>query len=373
MNIESSSINPVIDTKQTSKQQSANTSDVKFSDELKDLKASEKKEGVKDGANEGVNEKKEGVKEGVKEESKDGVKTKDTEKKENADQTIDSALTDLTNTLNKLNQSEDKKQELLKDFQLTTDNDKEGDDLINNDYNIDNKDLLPQMMPNMNFGGDGQPFSSFMNNSEQNSSSNKLSASSKDLAEEAAILSTMAENIAIANKINAQKQAEENEPAANKIVHQQDGIKKVDTKTNIVQETIVKYDTVLVNEADAEVFANLVQNGEANLNNLAPEAAQKSVEVSKTLADLLAKAMEDNKPVRIEFDNGISVIIKVSREGKLTADFLPSTQVAEAYLKENLPLLKQRFDEQNIEYDELNQRERKEKEQDKKKGREQHE
>ena len=127
-----------------------------------------------------------------------------------------------------------------------------------------------------------------------------------------------------------------------------------------------------MNEADVEVFAELVQNGEADLKHLAPEAAKKSVHVSKTLADMLTKAMEDNKPVRIEFDNGISVIIKISRDGKLSADFLPSTQIAEAYLKEKLPLLKQRFDEQNIDYDELNQRERREqnREQNRKKGQE---
>ena len=81
--------------------------------------------------------------------------------------------------------------------------------------------------------------------------------------------------------------------------------------------------------------------------------------------------MNDNQPIRINFDNNISVIIRISREGKLTADFLPSSQVAEAYLKENLPLLRQRFDDNNIEYDSLNQRERKEqnRENNKKKGR----
>ena len=80
--------------------------------------------------------------------------------------------------------------------------------------------------------------------------------------------------------------------------------------------------------------------------------------------------MEDHKPVRIDFDNNISVIIKIDRAGKISADFLPSSQVAEAYLKENLPLLKQRFDDNNIDYNELNQRQRKQDNQeDKKKGR----
>ena len=83
---------------------------------------------------------------------------------------------------------------------------------------------------------------------------------------------------------------------------------------------------------------------------------QKSSQVSKALADLINKAMEDNKPIRIDFDNNISVIIKISKEGKISADFLPSSQIAEAYLKENLPLLRQKFDENNIDYDELNER-----------------
>ena len=85
---------------------------------------------------------------------------------------------------------------------------------------------------------------------------------------------------------------------------------------------------------------------------------------------MLAKAKETQQPLRIDFDNGISVIIKISRDGKVSADFLPSTQIAEAYLKENLPLLKQRFDEKNLEYEELNRRERREqKEDNQKKGR----
>ena len=74
--------------------------------------------------------------------------------------------------------------------------------------------------------------------------------------------------------------------------------------------------------------------------------------------------MNENKPFRIDFDNNISIIIKITRDGKLSADFLPSSQVAEAYLKENLPLLKQRFDENNINYGELNQRNQRDKNKD---------
>ena len=292
------------------------------------------------------------------------------------------ALNGLNSIVKEFNQSEDKSGIILNTENKNADIEDEDEALINNDFNInENKELTAQMSPNMNFSGDGQPFSSFMNNeAEQKKDVTKLSMSAKDLAEEAAVLSTMAENVAIANKNMALKeqavekaeiQKAETEQPKEVVVNKNDGIKKVDAKTNIVQETIVKYDAVIVNEADAEVFANLVEHGEVNMNNLAPQAAERAVHVSKTLADMLAKAMQDNKPVRIEFDNDISVIIRISRDGKLSADFLPSSQVAEAYLRENLPILRQKLNDQNIEYDELNQRERREqdREQNRKKGR----
>ena len=140
-----------------------------------------------------------------------------------------------------------------------------------------------------------------------------------------------------------------------KTVSNSEGVRKVDKQSNVTVETVVKFDNVIMSKDDVDFFAKLVENGQADMT----QATLKSSKVSKTLADLLAKSMKDNQPVRIDFDNNISVIIKISRDGKISADFLPSSQVAEAYLKENLPLLKQRFDENNIEYDELNHRERK--------------
>ena len=449
MNIESPKITKQNEVKQQTQQKTQSDSDVKFSDELNELKSRENTETVKNAESDIDNEKKEysmsndkaiddntedcaensqpkinneilHTKEAGKDNFVNNAIDDNTEdcaensqpkinnkilhtEEAGKDNFVNNAIDDLTSILSKLNNPEEKelknteetdiiqytegngnflsliteKSEYLsqkEDIKVTElkrfndfddKNKEEGENLINNDFSIDSKDKLPQMTPNMNFSGDGQPFSSFMNNNEHRQNEEKLSASAKDLAEEAAILSTMAENIAMANKTAIE------EPGI-KIVTKNDGVKKVDTKTNIVQETIVKYDAVIMNEADVEVFAELVQNGEADLKHLAPEAAKKSVHVSKTLADMLTKAMEDNKPVRIEFDNGISVIIKISRDGKLSADFLPSTQIAEAYLKEKLPLLKQRFDEQNIDYDELNQRERREqnREQNRKKGQE---
>ena len=298
-----------VSTTSSSKKQSDDS--VKFSDELSSLSSKETKE---------------------------PEKTENTEKQQEAEENAgDEELGDVIDGLedavaemnDKLNKPE-----------------KEDNTLINNDMNIqEQKDLqMFQMNANMNFNSDGQPFANFMNSQDEQ----KLSASAKDLEEESAILSTMSENIAMANK---NRLLNENV----KTVSNSEGVRKVDKQSNVTVETVVKFDNVIMSKDDVDFFAKLVENGQADMT----QATLKSSKVSKTLADLLAKSMKDNQPVRIDFDNNISVIIKISRDGKISADFLPSSQVAEAYLKENLPLLKQRFDENNIEYDELNHRERK--------------
>ena len=254
-------------------------------------------------------------------------------------------------------------------------------ELIDNNINVhESKEKLlnAQTGANMNFNSNGQPFSEFVNTQSTN---NNLVANEADLAEESAILSTMSENIAIANKNIIMSKAEKEKPSISieetpentvqpktRTVVKDDGIKKVDRKTNVVVETVVKYDSVVMDKADVEFFTNLVENGSVEVREVVNN--QKSTHVSKALADLINKAMENNKPIRIDFDNDISVIIKISKEGKISADFLPSSQIAEAYLKENLPLLRQKFDDNNIEYDELNQRKQKQDNQEnRKKGR----
>ena len=396
MNIESPNISKTNSTRNTSQSRNSQNTSVKFSDELKELKKTEKEEVKEESAaeeitdnkeltkTENVNESEEADEEqtsevkpekDTEEEIKEEESLKDTstlpedENTESREEDLNKAFDGLNSIVQELNKKVDQTEDItsppLKEEVLPSDNKpKEDNTLINNDFNIqDNKDLLPQMNPNMNFSGDGQPFSSFMNNSPQNNPNQNLSMSEKDLAEEAAILSTMAENMALANKNKIMSET----PVKTKTVERNDGVKRVDKQTGITVENVVKYDSVIMNQADVEVFANLVENGEADMTKLAPQAAQKSIHVSKTLADMLAKAMEKNQPVRIDFDNNISVIIRISRDGKISADFLPSSQVAEAYLKENLPLLRQRFDDNNIEYDELNQRNSREQERQNKK------
>ena len=369
MNIDTQAKITSVNTSSTTSSKTQKESDVKFSDELNQISKSEKEENIIDSKTD--EPKKEDVKveqKGVNEEKKSEIK------KEDDIENVIGGLQQTVQELNKLNQKNDKINISLKDETFSDDKEKEDNNLIDNNINIQEKkeQQLPQMNANMNFNSNGQPFAAFVQNNNEN---NQLSASESDLAEENAILSTMSENMAIAQKnmllkkdkqnevaqsvelenVQPQEQSENNvETPKTKTVTNEQGIKKVDAKTNITMDTVVKFDDIAMNKNDVEFFANLVENGSVDMNSVTN--SQKSSQVSKTLADMLAKSIEDNKPIRINFDNDISVIIKINKNGKISADFLPSSQVAEAYLKENLPILKQRFDDNNIDYEELNHR-----------------
>ena len=373
MNIDTQSKITSVNTNNVKSSKTQKESDVKFFDELDKISKTE---------NEDTKVNNKDTKEDSKLNNKAVEEIKDNDSEAKNEDNIENIIDGLQQTvkeLNKLNQKNDKANSLLKNNTFSDDKEKEDNNLIDNNFNIQDKkeQQLPQMNANMNFNSNGQPFAAFIQNDNENN--NKLSTSESDLAEEKAILSTMNENIAIAQKnillqkdksvdtkqvvtqsveieipLQSETQSENIETPKTKTVTNEQGIKKIDTKTNITTDTVVKFDDITMNQNDVEFFANLVENGSVEMNSV--ENSQKSSQVSKTLADMLAKSMEDNKPIRINFDNDISVIIKVSKNGKISADFLPSSQIAEAYLKENLPLLRQKFDDNNIDYDVLKHR-----------------
>lgn len=120
---------------------------------------------------------------------------------------------------------------------------------------------------------------------------------------------------------------------------------------------------------DATFFLNLVQNqniqNNPNINNLTSnavnnasegikaEATAQAAKVSETLMNALNESMKTNKPFRIDFDNNIAVIMKVDKNGTLSANFIPGDAAVENYLRNNIEGLKQSFSEQNLNYNEL--------------------
>jgi len=124
------------------------------------------------------------------------------------------------------------------------------------------------------------------------------------------------------------------------------------------------YDTMTISREDAQFFVDMLdKDTEINYTPATPqsfittinsvEETQSTSSVSKTLLDLVETSFKTSQPCRLDFDNNVSVILKVDKEGKITANFLPSDAVAEQYLRNNIGFLRQSFETQNIDYNEL--------------------
>ena len=118
-------------------------------------------------------------------------------------------------------------------------------------------------------------------------------------------------------------------------------------------------------DGDALFFSDLVKNSEnMSMQSIAQqiqqaaeqsvEKAQKSAQVSSVLMEKLSESMKTNQAFRIDFDKDVSVVLQVNKDGSLMANFVPGDKAVEQYLKNNISFLRQRFDEQNLPYSDLN-------------------
>lgn len=129
------------------------------------------------------------------------------------------------------------------------------------------------------------------------------------------------------------------------------------------------YDTLTISKDDAKFFSELVEKTDyivdgksdgasfqANLLKVVSSGDSqnlKSAEVSKSLMNLIEEAYKTQKPTRIDFDNNVSVILRISKEGKISAEFIPGDKAVEQYLKNNIGYLKNNLEEQNIDYGDI--------------------
>lgn len=134
---------------------------------------------------------------------------------------------------------------------------------------------------------------------------------------------------------------------------------------------------IKMTEADAKFFNNLIETNQqiidgtktADANNhiLKEVEDASSVQVSKSLLNALKESQENNKSFRVDFDKDLSVILKVNKDGRISAEFLPGDKAVEQYLKTNLPLLQQQFKDEGLEYENLSYRQNKKGDEDKQK------
>jgi len=129
-----------------------------------------------------------------------------------------------------------------------------------------------------------------------------------------------------------------------------------------------QFDFKDMNLSDIKLFEGLTQKSDVAINSFDSQTqtfnmnikgenidvSYRSIEVSKTLFTAIDNAAKTGKPVRLDFGQDTSVILKIGKDGKLSADFIPNDKAMEMVLKNALPELRSKFEEENIPYGTLN-------------------
>lgn len=79
-----------------------------------------------------------------------------------------------------------------------------------------------------------------------------------------------------------------------------------------------------------------------------PQAHYTSLGVSKGLQKLLDEGFKSQRPVRVDINDGASVILKMGRDGLVSAEFLTANQWADWYFRHNLSSLKQAMESKQL-------------------------
>lgn len=139
-------------------------------------------------------------------------------------------------------------------------------------------------------------------------------------------------------------------------------ISKTEDLTQNIGDTL-NFQSLNMTEADAQFFIDVVNNNNAGVQNVVQdiqqamtfgsEEVQKSANVSKTLINALHNTQKTGQAVRIDFGNDVAVVMRVGKDGAIMANFIPGDKAVEEYLKNNISILRQRFDEEDIPYSQL--------------------
>ena len=123
--------------------------------------------------------------------------------------------------------------------------------------------------------------------------------------------------------------------------------------------------SISMTQSDADFFINLTQNNDVSVQNITAQAqnmlnqganakeVKQNVQISQTLLEAINTAKENNQPLRIDFDQNVSVILRVNKEGAISANFIPGSKAVEQYLKNNIDSLKAAFNENELPYSDL--------------------
>ncbi len=202
----------------------------------------------------------------------------------------------------------------------------------------------------------------------------------EELKEDLSILSTDEENLAMARRNSAMsrlsdddfKTTEDDMMFLNDIValNNQMHIEKSDLITNTqnvlsalmsqTKDNSNRMDLSELSANDVDCIIGLLNKGLADSSNFTDENNDELHILSEKFLALLQDSIKNKKVFRIDFDNHISVIIKINTDGKLKTEFLTNDDAVETYLKNNLHILKEKFEELQVNYEDITYRNTKE-------------
>ena len=125
------------------------------------------------------------------------------------------------------------------------------------------------------------------------------------------------------------------------------------------------YSSISMTESDADFFINLTQKNDVSVQNITAQAqnmlnqgveakeVKQNVQISETLLNAINVAKENNQPLRIDFDQNMSVIMRFGKDGTIAANFIPGDKAVEQYLRNNIESLKNTFRENDLPYSDL--------------------
>lgn len=125
------------------------------------------------------------------------------------------------------------------------------------------------------------------------------------------------------------------------------------------------YSSISMTESDADFFINLTQKNDISVQNITAQAqnmlnqgveakeVKQNVQISETLLNAINIAKENNQPLRIDFDQNMSVIMRFGKDGTIAANFIPGDKAVEQYLRNNIESLKNTFRENDLPYSDL--------------------
>ena len=212
-----------------------------------------------------------------------------------------------------------------------------------------------------------------MSDSKKSKKDDTLHETQEELLEDMSILSTDEENLAMARKNSEytplsdddySKNGEEDMELLSEIqsIHNQAQIEVNDSykikqaesvMAQAIEESKNKIRTINASDLtseDIDYIINLLKQGTAEFNF---EDKENPSLLSAKFLSLLKDSLINKKVFRIDFDNEISVIIKIDVEGKISANFLTSSKELEEGLKNNLYILRQKFEEEGIKYNSI--------------------